>query len=217
MPVYGTPNSIYISKVVAPYVINQFRSLLRYQIPSGKQMVPISFESMSTTAGRNTNLCLNRKLGSYSLSTGIFTAGSSVSVPRFFGRVYFEVTGSVGLVATTLTMTYENQDGTSGRTATAAVTASSIVGRRGYFTLQDPDIGAIKATNMTNTPAATGTMDIYGETVVTTHRNITANDFKITDFHPAMFFPSDDLVSLEINSSSTTGNQRDLKFSYMVF
>lgn len=124
--------------------------------------------SSVTTAGSRTLIGVGINLGFLDLSTNVFSTGSTVSSGKSYSRLIGVVGTAMSALADNLTVTYTNQNGTTGRT-TGALTfaASSAAGDMYEFVLatdtgQALDPGVIAVTNMTDSAAPTGTVTVYG-------------------------------------------------------
>lgn len=75
-------------------------------------------------------------------------------------ELWAEVTTVFSATAHTLTATYVNQAGTTGRTATVTIPASAPVARMFQFTLQAGDFGVRRVTALSGSSAPTGAFNI---------------------------------------------------------
>ncbi len=131
---------------------------------------PLSFTAACATAGSESAARVRRQLGVYVLGTDAWTPTSGLRVPAApwsFTSVYTEVTVALSAATRTLTLRYTNQDGVTGRTATATMVSSAVVGQRVYFVLQAGDTGvqALDADDagLEISGVQTGTVAVYGD------------------------------------------------------
>lgn len=75
-------------------------------------------------------------------------------------EVWAEINSALSAVATTITITYTNQDGTAGRTGSVTLPASAITRRMFPFALQSGDTGVRSIENIAGSAAPTGTFNI---------------------------------------------------------
>ncbi len=102
--------------------------------------------------------------GPYTSVNGSISASTTTAVDRdstgYGVELWCEIASGLSAVATTLTATYVNQNGTGGRTATCVVPASAILGRMLPFVLQAGDVGIRQITALSGTGAPTGTFNL---------------------------------------------------------
>lgn len=122
-----------------------------------------------TTAGSRTIVCIGRSMGSFNVSTNVFTRAGTASLPSmFYSRLFGIVTTVMSAVANTVTVTYTDYAAGAGRaTAARAIAASAPVGNAFEFVLaattgQQRDVGATDVTAVVDTAAPTGILEIWG-------------------------------------------------------
>lgn len=102
--------------------------------------------------------------GSYTSVNGSISANTTTQVTRPSTGVdcelWAEIATALSAVATTITVTYVNQDGTGSRTATATLPASAIASRMFPFALQAGDTGIQQITAISGSAAPTGTFNL---------------------------------------------------------
>jgi hypothetical protein len=165
-----------------------------------------------TTAGSRTLVGIGRKLGSFDVSSNVFTEGGSVASPEHYSRLFAVVTTALSAAATNVTVTYTNEAGTLGRT-TAALTipASAPVGNCFEFTLQATtgqmrDNGVKDVTAISDTAAPTGVIEIWG--VNPLHDTLgNANAYEVGSFDNVAC-SSDEAVLMMFQQAATTAQQR---------
>lgn len=146
---------LYESISSQPVNANEWQSVLSYVVPSGFKLSPASFQASSSSSADLARAVRLLSLATYNSATNTFTDGSAYTTPQFAARMYCFVTTAIGSGSNdSITITYTNHEGTTGRTATATIPKSSPVGTRVEVTLQAGDIGVLDVTNITHT--ATG-------------------------------------------------------------
>jgi len=140
-----------------------YKRKFRFQVPANYRLEVQGFACSAGSATNSGARIVNYlPMGNFNTATNVFTALDSYITPKFATRLEVEVTTALSATATTLTITYVNQDGVGGRTATCALVASSVLGRTFLATLQAGDIGVRAVTNVTDTANPTGTVNIQG-------------------------------------------------------
>lgn len=129
---------------------NQWQEVLAYQVPTDYDLNPLHFSGYSQTTNEHIRAIRKIIAGSFVGSTNTFTDGSDISAPQFFSMMYLYVTSQIGSKDDTITITYTNQAGTTGRTATITATKNSLIGTRLEITLQSGDYGIRDITNITH-------------------------------------------------------------------
>ena len=119
-------------------------------------------------------------LGTYNIGTPLFTAGTAYTAPIFGSTLFMEVTTAIGAANDEIiTISYTNQDGTSGRTATTKeskkLLKNSAVGLIIAFDLQAGDYGVRSVQSVTKDKTNTGVIAIYGMIQFVDYCNATAN------------------------------------------
>lgn len=151
--------------VVAPTAATWYLKR-QWTVPSTFTYVPSRAFSAVATAGTRTQIVAALAMGSFNVSTNAFTDSSSVAAPRHYARLYACVTTALSATATTVTVTYTNEEGTTGRTTVGLVIpASAPVGNCFEFQLaattgQMRDEGVRDVTAVSDTAAPTGVIEI---------------------------------------------------------
>ena len=97
--------------------------------------------------------------------TDVFTDGDSYTDPYFGAKIELQVyTATAGNCD--VTVTYTNQDGTTGRTGTVTIPGGSIVGESFAVVLQAGDYGVTDVTNVTTVGGTAGDFYVRGVVVV---------------------------------------------------
>jgi hypothetical protein len=102
--------------------------------------------------------------GSYTPANGNISTTTTTAIDRDStgagAELWAEINTGLSAVALTLTVTYVNQAGTGGRTATCAIPASAIASRMFPFVLQAGDSGIRQITNIAGNAAPTGSFNL---------------------------------------------------------
>lgn len=140
----------------------------QWPIPAGGKFRPARTFSVVTTAGSRTFIGVGKRLGSFNLSTNVFTDDGAFVGVCHYARLFAVITTVMSATPTNVTVTYINEAGVAGRT-TAALTlaASSPVGNAFEFFLQATtgqmrDNGVRDVTAVSDTAAPTGVIEIWG-------------------------------------------------------
>lgn len=211
--VYGGVDSLHFNGTFTNRAVNEWSHMGSYTVPAGYALRPLVFRSLSATALYQSRCIYARKFGSYNLGTNVYTDGPGAAIaPGHSESVFAVVTTAMSATATTLTLTYQNAMGTTGRTATIALPASAPVGARfemGSATRVDAlgkvvvDSGIKDLTGVAETPAtaATGIVDFYGYDIIAWHRCTVANTIYESVLSPTfMEVPAGDMILLDSNS-----------------
>ena len=137
---------------------------LTYTVPSGYNLELTEFKTLSDDNRRTARVSKFISMGTFNPNTNVFTSGSSYTLPVFASAIEAEVTTVLGNEDDIiLTATYTNQDGVTGRTATASkLKKNAIVGTKTLFVLQAGDYGVLEVTNISRNKANTGAIRING-------------------------------------------------------
>lgn len=180
--------------------------------PASTFFRPSRTQSMVTTAGSRTFIGVGRSLGTLNTGTNAFTATGSVASPNHYSRLIGCVTTVLSAVADNITVTYTDELGNTGN-ATAAVTfaASSPVGNCYEFSFatttgQQADNGVRAVTNITDSAATTGVIEVYGMNAMHDALGV-ANAFEMGSFDNSAVSSSDTLYIL-LQQAATTAQQR---------
>jgi len=102
--------------------------------------------------------------GAYTSVNGSISATTTTAVDRDSTgaavELWAEIATALSATATTITVTYINQAGTTGRTATVVLPASAIAARMFPFALQAGDTGVRQITAISGSAAPTGTFNL---------------------------------------------------------
>ncbi len=213
--VFGGVDSIHFNGAFTNRAVNEWSHVSSYTVPVGYGLRPIVFRALSATAGYQARAIYARKFGSYNLGTNVFTDGGAAIAPGHMDTIFAVVTTALSAVATTLTLTYVNAMGTTGRTATIALAASLPVGARVEMTpatrvdplmrtVQDTGVKDLTAVAETPSSLATGVVDFYGYDYIAWQRMTVANTVYESVLNPhSMEIPAGDIILMDSNSMAT--------------
>lgn len=133
----------------------EWQEVLTYTVPVNYEFLASIFEGHTQSAGEAIRAIDKHIGGTFNCATDTFTDGVAIVAPQFATGINLYVTTNIGSGANdTFTITYVNQSGTAGRTATCTITKGSLVGTRVEVVLQTGDYGVRDITNVTH--SATG-------------------------------------------------------------
>lgn len=102
--------------------------------------------------------------GSYTSVNGTISSSTTTAIDRYATgagvELWAEINAALSATATTIQVTYVDQGGTGGNTASATLLASSIASRMYPFTLAAGDSGIRQITAITGSAAPTGTFNL---------------------------------------------------------
>lgn len=159
------------------------------------------------------------KAGAYAFNANTTLTGQPSYAARMPGgsyggtQIWFEaVTAFTG--NPTVTITYINQSGTTGRTATLALSLAPTIGRRMQIPLQTGDTGVQAITNVAGAVATAGTFNILVARPLWTGRVKIANDGDVhgpdKTLMPVIF--ADSALDLMVAPDSTATGIPELEF-----
>jgi hypothetical protein len=128
-----------------------------YMVPVGYKFNVGFFSGMSFDNRMTARVAKYIMGGEWNVGTLVFTPGGSYVAPQFAGFLEAEVTTVIGGGNDlTFNITYVNQDGVGGRTATLSVPKNSAVTRKFKAALQTGDYGIRQVTAVAQTGTNTG-------------------------------------------------------------
>lgn len=203
----------------APYKSMMWLSVASWIIPINYRMSPFQIQYSAGNASSYVRATKRLLLGSFNNSTQVFTDDSSYSLPDFGAYINIYFTSDVG-TSRTLTITYVNQDGVAGRTATYALTSGAGGDKNGHMqriTLQSGDVGVRDITNVTTNGTGTATFKLFGETDIFLD-SADSSGVVYTDTLPLYAFLVEYgfTISLQITSASTSSVDRMLNLTSIV-
>jgi hypothetical protein len=142
---------------------SEWQHAATYIIPAGYNLHCILFGAKSPILNEAARICSEKNLGSFVGSTNVFTDGSLYTLPTFGAKIHAFVTTVIGNVNDTITITYTNDKGIAGRTATVVIPRISKVGTSIEIPLQSNDLGVVDITNITHSQTGqAGNFEIHG-------------------------------------------------------
>jgi hypothetical protein len=201
------------SVAVAGAQAGYFYNGIVYTIPTSYTFNCVQFNSSSADNRVTTRVSKFITAGNYNLGTNIFTSGSSYTTPNFGSYLEAEVTTVIGGTNdVTLTATYTNQDGTSGRTATAFIKKNTPVNYKTAFTLQSGDYGVLSVQNITRSTANTGVFAIkIGIVFFLQIMNVATSNYILATATQSLIAKSGEFVELSWSSNAAATSERIIK------
>lgn len=145
----NTPVQICFQKSSTAVNNYEWQEVLEYIVPTGYDFNAIGFCAVSAVANESAKAISKVNLGSFVGATNTFTDGEYWVLPRFAARLFVYVTTAIGSTGNdTITITYTNQIGTTGRTGIVTIPKNSLVGTRLEVAFQSGDYGVIDVTNV---------------------------------------------------------------------
>lgn len=213
--------NLYRQSLFAPLVANTWRNFIRFTVPTGKKMLIHNFSSLSSAAATRTRVAIKENLATYNYDTNTFTKLFNAEADRFFSNIDFIVTTALVNTATfNITVTYTNQDGITGRTATIQTASPLGLNKRSLvMTLQGDDYGVREITNITEAnTTVTGQITIQGYEILLEEVEQTANKkhyrFFASNQAQGIIIESGKTVDIDIFSTSITNYTRNAEVTY---
>lgn len=196
---------------------------INYTIPANYAFSPTYFAATSGTANGFSRVYNYISFGSFDVSTNVFTDGNDyLAVPsKYASRLALKVTTATSALATSVTVTYVNQDGVGGRVTTAAVlSASAPIGAIVDFVLQAGDYGVRDVTAISDTAAPTGVIQIIGCTDLIRQRQgttdvntpVTVDAGSIVISNSAI----DGFVGVDFGATAVASTTRNINCNYVL-
>lgn len=221
--IQGAPNNqlYYPATSVAPYIVNLWRKVLTYNIPAGYIFNLLSFSAYSATVNYASRIVRDMYFGQYNIGTQTYSIGNTFANtdPQYAPTLEAEVTTIIATTVT-LTVTYVNQSGSSGRTGTVILTNADPVGTKRLVTLQSGDFGVKSVTAITRSGAATGVVQMRGIFELGYIYNTTANlPIQISYLPTGLYVLGGvgGIINLEISASSVTAAIRQITALHSLF
>lgn len=171
---------------------------------------PLRFSFSSSALAYHGRFVARTTLGTCTVvgATDTFTVGASGSVAEFWAELYLEVlvVGAGGSTTHSFTITYTNQDGTTGRSAVVTNLRANAIGKRTRVTLQAGDWAMRSIQNIQETTAGTGgQVAIYGMSDQVTLSSSAANKTEFASINRmAIRCGADKALLFEIASATLT-------------
>jgi hypothetical protein len=206
-----TINLQYNNATSTPNLPNEWEDAISYTVPTNYDLSLINFLSSSSQGGDDFRVIRKFAFGSYNTATNTFTDGSAQTTPAFSSELFCYVTTLIGGVGDdVITITYTNEAGVTGHTATATIKKNSTVGTRVAATLQAGDLGISDITGVTHTRTGqAGAFNLEGATTLIYQADTTANAVYSNDFSlNGLVVNQSDVVSVQYTSTAPGAKAR---------
>lgn len=162
--------SLYYEQSPSATVANQFQRVINYTVPSTYTATILKFTSYQNDASFS-RVLIPQTLGTHNNANNNFVESYAYSNLQFGSICYALVTTAIasGAGSVTYTVTYTNQDGTTGRTGTITIPRNSAVGTQWPITLQAGDFGIRSIQGVSGTPTVAGIIDLVGAIPLAIH------------------------------------------------
>lgn len=196
----------------APPKANMWVWVASYTIPSGYNFTPYQTQYSAGNSSSLIRVSEELDMGSLNTTTNAFTDGGSFALPQYASYIEVRLLEDVA-TNRTITITYVNQDGTAGRTATLTLAgAGGGQDKAGYIylvTLQGTDVGVRDITNISTSSTGTGNLKVYGMIDID-RDSADAASVVYTDVIEigAYVMSSGKVISLSVSSASTSSTTR---------
>jgi hypothetical protein len=198
--------------VAAPFATTWYVKR-RFTPPANSHFIPSRISSTVTTAGTRTLVTEGLTLATWNENTNAFTDGSSVAAPRHFSRLFAVVTTTRAATANTITVTYTDELGNTGNSATCAMPATALtVGSAiecglAVTTGNELDAGVRDVTAVADSAApATGIVALWGMNAMHDAQGA-ANAYEMTDYDQGEI-PTTETVFILFFQAAVTAQQR---------
>lgn len=198
---------------VAGAQANYFYNALTYTIPNGYKFVTAQYNSYSSDNRVTARVSKFISLGTYNIGFLNFSSGDSYNLPGFASYLEAEVTTVIGGASDiTLTVTYTNQNGISGKNATIAIKKNTPVGYKSLASLASGDFGILSIQSVSSTPSNTGVVqfkagvDFFVQTM-----NIAGQNYIIVPPPAAQIVDAGEIVELAWASNAAATSERIIK------
>lgn len=197
LPLLVNPN---FEKADGAIVAQQYKRVIEYTVPADFDGWLIRFSSLQAESAKS-RLVAFIEMGVLEFISDVYTAGASYVAPQWSAVIESEVTtqlSAAGAPTVTVTVTYTNQSGVSGRTGTMVIPKSSIVGTRTRLILQTGDIGVQSIQNITDDSPNAGAIKMIGFIQLAYHNDLSTTNQLETNYQPgAIAFPTGTKLAVE--------------------
>jgi hypothetical protein len=214
-PPTSTPITIGFNESVAAGFAGVWETRRDWTPPAGTVFTATRAASMVTTAGSRSMAAVGNSLGMWNENTNVFTDGASVAAPHHYARLFALVFTNRSATANTITVTYVNDFGSGGNTATCAMPATALTQTRWVECTFNPLVGNQRSAGIRDITAvsdsaapATGVVSFFGLNPILDTLGI-ANDLQTTTYDTGVQ-PTTDTLFLMIMQASTTAQQRGI-------
>jgi hypothetical protein len=189
-------------RIITPVAATQWNDMVNYTVPTGYDFNCIQFDASDAVNNGKARAITKQSLGTFVLSTNIFTDGTSYTLPRYASKLSVLVTTLIGSTNSTITITYTNEKNQAGRTTTA-ILKSNAVGERIEFTLQSGDVGVIDVTNVSCSFVEAGAITIEGN-ISLFYEILTTTGVQYSSTAPlsSIVVPQNEILYLQYNPSN---------------
>jgi hypothetical protein len=189
-----------VDKSEGAIVASVYKNVLSYTVPTGYNCYLIKFTSFQGETAKS-RLVTYTYMGTLTINTNVFVAGTAYSAPQWTSLVQADVTTqlSSGSGSVTVTVTYTNELGVGSRTGTITIPKGSLVGARFDLVLQSGDLGLRSIENLSVSPTlAAGAIRIIGLINLSTHQDQSTTTQTETTFAPgAVTMPTGTIIAME--------------------
>jgi len=179
---------------------NAYKRVVDYTVPAGFNGYLIRYSSYQNESAKS-RFVSYREMGTLEFISNVFTPGASFTNPNGTSVVEAEVTTQLsgsGASPITITVTYTNLAGTSGRVGTFSIPKNSIVGSRFKMTLQSGDNGVRSIQNLTDDSSNAGAIKVIGFKQLAYHNDLSNTVQLETNYQPgAIAFPTGTTLAVE--------------------
>jgi hypothetical protein len=198
----------------APYKADMWLPVTSYTVPAGYDFYPFQVQYLAGNSSSSIRVGENLSMGYLATGTNTFTNGSAYTSPRFASYLELRMTQTCN-TNMTITITYVNELGTTGRTATIALSGSgpgqSLNGYTYLITLQSGDVGVRDITNISTSATGNGNFTIYGvNNIIRDTADATTVGYTDVLELGTYIVRSGGLVGLSVSSASTASVYRYL-------
>lgn len=189
----------------------------RWQPTNTTIFQPTRVWSTVTTAGSRTVVSFAQSMGTFNVSTNVFTDGNNAFAPILhYSRLFACVDTVLSAAATTVTVTYTDENGVGGNaTVGLVIPASAPVGNCFEFVLaattgQERDAGIKDITAVADTAAPTGVIRFWAMNVLHDALGV-ANAYEQTTYDAGQLLPNtnnNESVLILFQQAATTAQQR---------
>jgi hypothetical protein len=177
-----------------------YKRVIDYTIPTGYTGWLIRFSSWQGEAAKS-RLVAYKELGTYNYIGDVWTPNETYIAPQWVSTVEAEVTtatSSAGASPITITVTYTNARGQTGRTGTISVPKNSMVGSRFKLILQAGDTGLRSIQSVSDDSPNAGAFLFLGMIQLAYHNDLSNTTQIETNYQPgAIAFPTATKLAVE--------------------
>lgn len=201
------------SQAIAGGQAGMFFNGIRYTVPASYKFVIGTFTAHSNNTRATVRAAIYKQLGTYNLGTNVFTDGASYTSPQFATEIEAEVTTALNATAdTTVTVTYTNQSGTTGQTATALIPKSTPAGYKVLFTLAAGDFGVTDITAVSDNTSTTGVISINGLVLLYQQDiNQAGFDLQFSQSFGGAVVNAGEILALDALASAASSDERTIR------